>query len=224
MAASREHYRQVYDLLVAAYGEPAWRPHLPPVDELVSTILSQATSDVNRDRGFRRLKERFADWQAVMEAPEAAVREAIWPAGLANQKAPRIQNALRIIMAERGALTLDFLAERPPEEAIAWLTAIKGVGVKTASIVLLFSFGMPAFPVDTHVHRITRRLGLIGSRVSAERAHTLLADLGPPDTYYAMHLNLIRHGREVCLARSPRCARCPLRSMCAYYREKEADE
>jgi endonuclease-3 len=215
-------YRQVYEILLERYGAPQWRQHLPPVDELVSTILSQSTSDLNRDRGFAALQARFPTWEAVMQAPAAAVIDAIRPAGLANQKGPRIQAALRHIAARRGALELDFLAQLQLAEAEAWLTEIEGVGPKTAAIVLLFAFNRPAFPVDTHVHRVTQRLGLIGGRVSAEKAHPILAGLGDPATYYAMHLNLIRHGRETCQARRPACERCPLTTLCAYYQASVA--
>jgi endonuclease-3 len=216
-ARLKEKYQTIYRLLLEAYGRPQWRPHLAPVDELVSTILSQSTSDTNRDRAFYALKDKFPDWPDVMNAPESAVRDAIHPAGLANQKAPRIQAALRFIVAERGELTLDFLAEMPMEEALAWLMRMKGVGRKTASIIMLFSFGRAAFPVDTHVHRLTRRLGLVGPKVTADKAHTILENMGEADTYYAFHLNLIRHGREVCTARNPRCAMCPLQAQCDYF-------
>jgi endonuclease-3 len=199
-----------------AYGRPDWRPHLDPVSELVSTILSQNTNDVNRDVAFERLRERLPTWEQVRDAQEALVIEAIRPAGLANQKGPRIQEALRYVTRERGALELDFLAGLPVEEAKAWLGAIKGVGPKTAAIVLLFALGRPAFPVDTHVHRVTRRLGLIGPRVSAERAHDQLERLVPPDDYYPFHLNLIRHGRGVCTSRKPQCSACVLRALCDY--------
>ena len=216
-------YTLVFERLVDTYGRPRWRRHLPPVDELVSTILSQSTSDINRDRGFNALKERFPDWEAVMNARLDEVVETIRPAGLANQKAPRIQGALRTIYEERGTIELDFLADIPLDEANAWLTGIKGIGPKTAAIILLFSFNRPLFPVDTHVYRICKRLGLIGPRVSAEKAHDLLADLGDPDTYYPFHINLIRHGREVCIARSPRCERCPLQDLCNYFQKQVAD-
>lgn len=212
-----EKYNQVYFILKEAYGEPNWRQHLPPVDELVSTILSQSTSDVNRDKGFYTLKARYADWDQVINAPEDEVIETIRPAGLANQKGPRIQAALRRVKAETGTISLDFLESLSLEDAIAWLTSIKGVGRKTASIVLLFSFNRPAFPVDTHVHRVTGRLGLIGPKVTADKAHEILENSGRPETYYSFHLNLIRHGREVCSARNPACARCPLRALCDYY-------
>jgi endonuclease-3 len=214
-----DKYQTIYQLLVATYGEPDWRSHLPPVDELVSTILSQNTSDVNRDKAFYALKDRYADWESVMHSPTEEVRDTIRPAGLANQKAPRIQEALNRIDEERGELSLDFLNDMSEEEALEWLTSLHGVGRKTASIVLLFSFGRPAFPVDTHVHRISGRLGLIGPKVTADKAHQILENMGDPDTYYAMHLNLIRHGREVCTARNPKCDQCPLNENCDYYRK-----
>lgn len=213
----KEKYKTIYKLLVDEYGEPEWRQHLPPVDELVSTILSQNTSDVNRDRAFEALKERYDSWQEVMEAPEDEVIETIRPAGLANQKGPRIQGALRQVQAEMGELSLDFLSELPLDEAKKWLTNIKGVGPKTAAIVLLFAFGRPAFPVDTHVHRVTGRLGLIGPKVTADKAHEMLENIGQPDTFYTFHLNVIRHGREICVARNPKCQRCVLREHCDYY-------
>jgi endonuclease-3 len=214
----KEKYEIVYEVLSKEYGEPTWRQHLPPVDELVSTILSQNTSDINRDKAFYALKDRFPDWQSVIEAPVDDIRETIRPAGLANQKAPRIQNALKIVKGHNGQLNLDFLEEMTVDEALEWLMAIKGVGRKTASIILLFAYGRPAFPVDTHVHRVTSRLGLIGPKISADKAHTILEQMGSPEGYYAFHLNLIRHGREVCAARKPDCEKCPLTAYCDYFR------
>lgn len=208
----------VHRRLLQAYGEPRWRHPLPPVDELVSTILSQNTNDVNRDRAFVALREAFPTWEAVRDAPARDVVRTIRPAGLANQKGPRIQAALRAITEERGSLNLRFLRRMPPEQALAWLMRFKGVGRKTASIVLLFSLGMPAFPVDTHIYRISGRLGLRPERSGLEQAHDLLARTFPPETYYAAHLNLIRHGREVCHARRPACPTCTLRRMCPYGR------
>ena len=213
----REKYAAVYGILNGMFGRPVWRSHGPPLDELVGTILSQATADVNTARAYAGLTARFPDWEAVMNAPVDEVKAAIRPAGLSNMKAPRIQNALRHIHRERGQLSLDFLADLPLDEALAWLTRIEGVGPKTAAIVMLFSLGRPAFPVDTHVHRISLRLGLIPPRTNADKAHDLLAALGAPDTYYAMHINLIRHGREICVARNPRCHICPLQEWCDYY-------
>lgn len=215
--AARAKYCFVEEQLAEEYGRRPWQQHLPPVDELVATILSQATSDVNRDKGYARLKERFADWEAVLNAPAEEVVEAIRPAGLANQKGPRIQEALRAIKEERGELDLDFLDDLPLDEAKRWLTQIRGVGPKTAAILLLFAFNRPVFPVDTHVHRIARRVGLIGPKVSAEKAHDILEEVGDPGGFYALHLNLIRHGREVCTARNPRCAICPLQPVCDHY-------
>jgi endonuclease-3 len=208
---------RVHELLLAEYGPPVWRNPLPALDELVSTILSQNTNDGNRDRAFEALRAKFPSWEAVRDAPPKDVVEAIRPAGLANQKGPRIQAVLRAITAERGALDLEFLRGLPLEDARRWLTKFKGVGPKTAAIVLLFSLGRPAFPVDTHVHRVTGRLGLRPEEMSADESHMHFEALLPPETYYAAHLNIIRHGREVCHARRPECGQCVLRRLCAYY-------
>jgi endonuclease-3 len=213
---------QVHRILLETYGEPTWRPHLDPVSELVSTILSQNTNDVNRDVAYERLRARFPTWEEVRDADLDEVIEAIRPAGLANQKGPRIQDALRFITETRGTLELDFLADWPLEKAKDWLSSIKGVGPKTAAIVLLFSLGRPAFPVDTHVHRVTKRLGLIGQKVSREKAHDELEKLVPAKNYYAFHLNVIRHGRQVCTSRKPQCDVCSLQELCDYYRSQEA--
>jgi endonuclease-3 len=221
-AALARRAQAVHAALLAAYGEPVWRNPLPAIDELVSTILSQNTNDVNRDRAFEALRARFPSWEAVRDAPEAEVMSAIRPAGLANQKGPRLQAVLCAITAERGALDLEFLRDLPVAEARAWLTKFKGVGPKTAAIVLLFSLGRPAFPVDTHVHRVTGRLGLRPETLSADDSHTYFEQLLPPETYYAAHLNLIRHGREVCHARRPACGACVLRARCPFGRAQAA--
>jgi endonuclease-3 len=220
---SNEKARIVYQRLQTAFGRPVWRNPLPPLDELISTILSQNTNDVNRDRAFAALRNRFPAWEAVRDAEEQAVIDAIRPAGLANQKGPRIQKVLREITAERGDLSLDFLADLPVDEARRWLMSFKGVGPKTAAIVLLFSLGEPAFPVDTHVYRVTGRLGLRPENINAEQAHDVLARLFPPEAYYAAHLNLIRLGREICHARRPECPRCPLKDVCDYYQRQSLD-
>ena len=206
----------IHQTLLAAYGDPVWRHPLPALDELVSTILSQSTNDVNRDRAFEALRARYPTWAEVRDAPGPDVRDAIRVAGLANQKGPRIQEVLRAISAERGALDLEFLRAWPPGEARAWLTKFKGVGPKTAAIVMLFSLGLPGFPVDTHVHRVTGRLGLRPEALSAEASHAYFEALLPPDTFYAAHLNLIRHGREVCHARKPACGQCGLLKRCPF--------
>lgn len=208
----------IHRRLLEVYGEPVWRHPLAPLDELVSTILSQNTSDLNRDRAFDALRLQFPTWENVRDARPRSVVAAIRLAGLANQKGPRIQQVLRKITAERGSLDLDFLRGRPPAEARRWLLAFNGVGPKTAAIVMLFSLDMPAFPVDTHIYRVSGRLGLRPAKVTVEQAHDLLAGLFPPETYKAAHLNLIRLGREVCQARRPACERCPLTRWCDYYR------
>ncbi len=203
--------------LLENYGQPEWRSPLPPIDELVSTILSQNTNDTNRDRAFNSLRSVLPTWEEVRDGETADVIEAIRTAGLANQKGPRIQEALKQITRERGELELDFLNDRSTDEASQWLQGIKGVGPKTAAIVLLFSMGQPAFPVDTHVYRVTGRLGLRPEKMSVEKAHTHLENLFSPETYYDLHLNLIRHGRELCVARNPVCSRCFMNDICDYY-------
>jgi len=189
---------------------------LPPISELVSTILSQNTNDLNRDRAFRGLRARFPSWEAVRDARRNDVIAAIRVAGLANQKGPRIQKVLREITGERGDLNLDFLKDLPVEKVRGWLMKFNGVGPKTAAIVLLFSLGRPAFPVDTHIYRVTGRIGLRPAKMNVEQAHPHLESLFPPETYYAAHLNLIRLGREVCHARRPDCPRCPIRALCDF--------
>ena len=211
----------IHQKLLEVYGAPTWRQPLPPLDELVSTILSQNTNDTNRDRAFEALRRAFPTWEAVRDADQAAVIAAIRSAGLANQKGPRIQAVLRAITAQRGRLDLDFLAEMPAQEAQDWLLQFKGVGPKTAAIVLLFSLGKPAFPVDTHIYRVSGRLGLRPDPMSVEQAHPHLAALFPAQAYYAAHLNLIRLGREVCTARKPHCESCPLADFCDYFQQSK---
>jgi len=207
----------VHQRLIEFYGYPEWRNPMPPLDELVSTILSQNTNDTNRDRAYQALRRRLPSWEAVRDANPQTVIDAIRPAGLANQKGPRIQAVLREITAERGQLDLGFLADLSADEASQWLMKFKGVGPKTTAIVLQFSLQKPAFPVDTHIYRVTGRLGLRPLRMTVEQAHNYLSQLFPPETYYAAHLNLIRLGREICHARRPNCPACPLKDVCAYY-------
>ncbi|MDT8306068.1 MAG: endonuclease III [Anaerolineae bacterium] len=216
---ARDKVEAIYPLLVELYGEPRWRCYLPPVDQLVATILSQQTSSINQRRAFAALRDRFPTWEEVMAAPLEAVQAAIYPAGLASQKGPRIQKALRTICRERGELNLDFLEELPVDEAKAWLRNLKGVGPKTAAIVLLFTFNRPAFPVDTHIHRIAQRIGLVPPQTSAAKTHDLLEAIIDPERYYPFHIMVIRHGREICLAREPRCHICPLQDYCDYYQD-----
>ena len=208
---------EIHQLLVDKYGPPTWRSHLSPVGELVSTILSQNTNDVNRDIAYNTLLERFPTWEEIRDAEEKKILPLIKTAGLANQKGPAIQNALKMITEERGQIELDFLKGMSSQEASEWLINLKGVGPKTASIVLLFSLDMPAFPVDTHVYRITGRVGIRPENMSAAKAHIYLAEQFKPETYYPVHLNIIRLGREVCKARQPLCQECPLTQICEYY-------
>lgn len=212
----------VYTILLQRYGHPDWRPDFAPMDELILTILSANTADINSGRAFERLKEAYPDWQAVLDAPLDELTDVIRPAGLGPTKTPRIQAALRRVLAERGAFDISFLADLPVEDGLAWLTQFEGVGHKTASIVLLFCFGKPAFPVDTHVQRVTQRLGLAGPRDDPAKIKALWEALAPPEWFYPLHLNLIRHGRQVCHARKPACERCPLQQHCAYFSPPES--
>jgi endonuclease-3 len=221
MEPKTEDIVQAHNHLLREYGDHPWHPR-DPVATLVNTILSQNTNDVNRDTAFERLRERFPTWETVRDAPEEALVDAIRPAGLGPTKGPRIQAALRTITAREGAITLDFLRDMSTQEARQWLTNLPGVGPKTAAIVLCFALGKPAFPVDTHVHRVSGRLGLIPQGTSREKAHDVLEEIVPEEIYYPFHLNLITHGRAICHARGPECERCLLRDECSYYVEREA--
>ena len=210
--------------LMDLYGYPEWRDPLPAMDELVCTILSQNTNDVNRDRGFNQLLARFETWDDVRLADEEAIIDAIRVAGLANQKGKRIKQVLNQIYEERGDLDLAFLKDMPREDARGWLVKFKGVGPKTAAIVLQFSLDIPAFPVDTHVNRVTGRLGIRPEKMSVEKAHPYMESLLPPETYYSAHLNIIRFGRQICHARNPACDQCPLTDICDDYQARHLKE
>lgn len=214
---------KVHQTLLDFYGYPEWRNPLPPLDELVSTILSQNTNDVNRDVAFFALKDKFDSWEQVRDAAEAEVIETIRPAGLANQKGPRIQKVLKEITKMRGSLDISFLKNLTAQEATDWLVQFKGVGPKTAAIVLQFSLDIPAFPVDTHIYRITGRLGLRPENMTVENAHAHMETLLPPETYYPAHLNIIRLGREICKARAPMCEKCPLQDLCDFYQSNSKE-
>jgi endonuclease-3 len=204
----------VFKRLFEVYGLPVWRQPLQPIDELVSTILSQNTNDRNRDLAYRSLRRLYPTWEAVRDAPEEGVVAAVRIAGLGNQKGPRIQDLLRQITIERGSLDLRFLQDLSVEEARTWLLRFKGVGPKTAAIVLQFSLGKPSFAVDTHIYRVSGRLNLRPERMSIEETHFHLGGLFRPDEYGTAHLNLIRLGREVCHARKPDCPACFLEDIC----------
>ena len=192
-----------------------WRATNDPVTELVLTLLSQNTSDTNSGRAFQALLKRYPDWDAVLEAPVDELEETVRPGGLAKTKAPRMQALLAEV---RDRLGPDWDASRlrdmPIAEAKQWLTELPGVGPKTAACVLLFSLGRPALPVDTHVHRVAIRLGLIGPKVAALPAHDMLEAQLPPDKYYDFHVTLIRHGRRVCHKQRPKCNECVLYDRC----------
>jgi len=213
--ADRRKLRAIRDRLRAEYGRPIPRPHGKPVDELILTVLSQNTNDRNRDVAYARLRERFESWDEVRDAPDEEVEEAIRPGGLAPTKAVRIQRILQAL----GDDGLDWLADAPVQEGRTYLESLPGVGRKTAACVLLFSFGLPEIPVDTHVFRVGSRLGLFRSGASFEEAHDEILRLADPDDAYEIHVLLIRHGRRTCTARAPRCEECPLRRMCPYGRE-----
>lgn len=202
------------DLLERAFGRPRRRRRLPPLDELILTILSQNTTDANRDRADADLRRAFPDWGAVLRADRAAVERAVRVAGLARTKARTIQEALARLARERGTLDLGFLETMTPEAARAVLRSFRGVGDKTACCVLLFSCGLPAFPVDTHIHRVARRLGWVPVGATRGTSHAILARLVPEPRYYAAHVNLITLGRRFCRPRAPACPACPLGRLC----------
>lgn len=208
--------QRIYDLLLEHLGEPPPRGPADPLSELVLTILSQNTADTNSSRAYDALRQRFPTWEEVLEADTSELAETIRIGGLANVKAPRIQAILRQLRAERGHLDLDFLADMSVAEAREYLTSLRGVGLKTASCVLLFALHKPAFPVDTHIHRVTRRLGLVPAKANPDQTSALLESLVPESAYYVFHVNLIRHGRTLCKASSPQCHACFLAADCDY--------
>jgi endonuclease III len=212
---ARKRVVGIRDRLREMYGQPRNHPHGDPVHELVLTILSQNTSDTNRDVAYAGLRARFGSWAEVRDAPTEEVEAAIRPGGLAPTKAPRIQAALREL-GDRP--NLDWLRDAPRDEALRYLTALPGVGRKTAACVLIFSFDRPEIPVDTHVHRVGGRLGLFRPEASFDEAHDEMRAITPPEDAYEFHMNLIRHGRELCRPARPRCEECALSRMCPYRR------
>lgn len=199
------------------YGRPVLSPRYPPVDELVFTVLSQNTADVNTERTFAALKAKFPDWASARDASVREIEEAIALGGLAHTKAPRIKRILEAISERTGEPDLRELDAMTDGEALDYLVALPGVGPKTAACVLLFALERPVMPVDTHVHRVARRLGVIDAKVTAERAHALLTELAgadDPAQIYAVHVDLVRHGRRICHARRPACGECPLAPLC----------
>ncbi len=206
---------EIVELLTAEAPLPSWRPHGDAVGELALTLLSQNTSDTNSGRAYQRLLGRYPNWDAVIAAPVAEVEETIRVGGLAKTKAPRMQALLEKVRAELGPTwDASMLREMPMDEAKAWLMSLPGVGPKTAACVLLFALGRPALPVDTHVHRLSQRLGLIGKKVNAVAAHGALEAQMPPSLYYDYHVAVIRHGRRVCKSQMPLCGECVLAGGC----------
>ncbi len=219
------HLARVYELLIETYGEPQNEPDFDPLGGLVGTILSQHTSDINSGRAYQQLIATFPTWEKVRDALTHEVANAIRSGGLANIKARRIQDVLHDLTEKQeadhhpGPLTRylsDTLDGKQPEESWHYLRGFVGVGPKTAACVLMFHLDQPVMPVDTHVHRTSQRLGIIGPKVSADQAHTIYAKITPPEWVYPLHVNLIRHGRKICHSQRPECNRCPLYNECAY--------
>ena len=207
---------EVHRRLRAQQGKFTPKPALPALDEVVATVLSQHTSDINSGRAFARLKKTFPNWEQVADAPTEDLADAIRSGGIAEQKARRIKQVLAAIEEREGKVSLDRLAELEDADATAYLESLPGVGPKTAACVLVFSLGRAAFPVDTHVHRIAIRLGWIPAKTTAGAAHRLLAQIVPPPIRYDLHIALVTHGRTVCRAQRPRCDQCVLRDLCAF--------
>ncbi len=219
------HLARIYEVLVATYGEPKNVPDYDPLGGLVGTILSQHTSDINSGRAYQQLITTFPTWEEVRDAPIDQVANAIRLGGLANIKAPRIQDALLTLTEQQqvqgGTKSLaeylyNQLMKQTSEEALIYLRKIPGVGPKTAACVLMFHLDRAVIPIDTHVLRVSRRLGLIGPKVNADQAHIIFAKITPPEWMYALHVNLIRHGKQICHAQRPACTHCPLYKECAY--------
>lgn len=204
--------------LEAAYGIPKNNSFDNPLDELIATILSQSTTNINSHRAFESLKKRFPDWDSARRARPASIATAIQSGGLANVKSVVIKNILDEILQRRGNLDLTFLKTAPIDEARNFLISLKGVGPKTAACVLLFSCLRPLFPMDTHIFRILRRVGLLSEKISDQQAHNLMEPLIPPGKHYSLHVNLIAHGRKICHPRNPKCERCPIIEQCDYGR------
>ena len=214
--------REVQRRLRAGQGAFVPKPVLPVLDELVATVLSQHTSDINSERAFAQLKDRFPSWERVAAAPAGQVADAIRCGGIADQKARRIQQILAAVSEREGRIDLGRLHDLDDAAAQAYLESLPGVGPKTAACVLTFAMGRAAFPVDTHVHRVATRLGWLPAKTAADRAHRLLGPMVPADIRYDLHVAMIGHGRAVCRAQRPRCEGCVLHDLCSYQRQGAA--
>lgn len=214
----------VFHILTKEYGSREWYARRDPVSELVFTILTQNTSDANAFRAFDKLTSSFDNWSDIANADEKDIAKSIKFGGLSNVKAPRIKNILQQLPKNDGVVSLSFLEDLPLDEAKKWLTSLDGVGPKTAACVLLFSFGKPAMPVDTHVFRVAKRLHLIDENVSVDQAHELLECAVSSDNVYNFHISMIEHGRRICHARKPSCANCCLNNICPSKRSKHVPD
>jgi len=214
----KTNIKQVLSLLIAAYGDRPWRRRLDPVGELVQTILSQNTSDLNSGRAYTSLMQRFGGWDSIAAAGAGEIADAIRAGGLADVKARYIKSALTALEKDKHGFDLEFLRKLPVTQARAWLVKLPGVGMKTASCVLLFSLVMPACPVDTHVNRVAKRLGIIGGKISVEVAHLKLEQIVKKDDIYRCHMLIIEHGRKTCKSQRPLCAECALSGICPSYK------
>lgn len=206
-------------ILTQLYGKPNWKPRFEPMSELISCILSQNTSDTNSFPAFERMMLHYKTWDAISNAPLEELADVIRKAGLANQKAKHIKATLAEILSRRGEYDIEFLRKLPDEEAREWLISLPGIGPKCAAITLMMSMGKPVLPVDTHVFRIGWRLGYINQNISAVKAHDVLGIIVPKEIAYDFHVLLLTHGRNICKALNPLCMKCPLASMCWYYKE-----
>ncbi len=212
----------IIKLLKEAYGPQEFHPHYAPLAELVQTILSQNTSDANSRPAYRALVETFSSWDEVLTADVDRIARPISSGGLAQIKAQRIRQALREIKQRRGKLDLNFLSDMPVTEAREWLKQLPGVGNKTANCVLLFALGKPALPVDTHIFRVAKRLGMVPEKASLDEAHRILEEQVPPEDIFSFHVLMIEHGRKTCSAQRPHCEKCVLKSSCCFYAKSTA--
>ena len=215
----KKKVRDINDILERELGIPERGTDRNPLDSLINTILSQNTNDKNRDRAYSTLRERFPSWEDVLAADAEDVADAIRVGGLANQKSVRIKNVLAWIKDTYGQLNIDFVCDMEPAEAIKTFTKLKGIGLKTMNVMLCFACGRDVFPVDTHILRITRRLGIVPANASADKAHEIIGQLFPKGKAFSLHINLINFGRTICHARKPECRDCPLIEHCIAWQE-----
>ncbi len=214
METRRISPERIIEELSALYGTFEQTPRYNALDELIFTVLTQHTSDLNAERAFDRLRETIPTWEEVMVTDQQTIADAIFHGGMSNQKSRRIKDILVAILDRHGALEIDFLRDYSLDAARDWLMKLPGVGPKTAAVVMSFALGMPAFPVDTHIHRVSKRLGMIGEKTTADAAHEIMEGTVPPVLRFQLHMQLITHGRQICKARRPLCGECPLSEGC----------